>query len=148
MRAERHATPPGGVLIPQVAEVVVVDDESTDATADVAAGLGARVVRTGPRPAGWLGKPWVLDQGIRSATSEWVVCFDADVRPDPIAPAALVAHALTDGAVTWTAKFKRLANDPSSIVSSRPKRAASNSLGVWLNGVGWSNFLALYRSRW
>ncbi|MFC7713789.1 glycosyltransferase [Nonomuraea recticatena] len=39
---------------PAVAEVIVVDDESTDATARVAAGLGAKVVKGEPLPlAGW-----------------------------------------------------------------------------------------------
>jgi len=66
---------------PGVTEGVVVDDESTDATADVAASLGARVVRGAPLPAGWRGKPWALEQGLRAATGDWVVFLDADARP-------------------------------------------------------------------
>ena len=46
--------------------VYLVDDESDDATADIAyktaAGVGASdrlmVIRNGPRPPGWMGKTW------------------------------------------------------------------------------------------
>jgi dolichol-phosphate mannosyltransferase len=72
-----------GALVadPGVAEVVVVDDESSDATADVAAALGARVVRGSPLPAGWAGKAWALQQGIEAAAGDWVVMVDADTEP-------------------------------------------------------------------
>lgn len=68
---------------PQVSEVVVVDDESTDATAAIARSLGARVVAGRPLPPGWVGKPWALQQGLASATGEWVLTLDADVVPHP-----------------------------------------------------------------
>jgi dolichol-phosphate mannosyltransferase len=82
---------------PGVAEIVVVDDESTDATAEVAAASGARVVHGAPLPAGWVGKAWALDQGLRTATSEWVVTLDADTRPSSELPRSLVARARRDG---------------------------------------------------
>ncbi len=66
---------------PQVGDVVVVDDESTDGTAAVARALGATVVEGQPLPAGWVGKPWALQQGLEAATGEWVVTLDADVVP-------------------------------------------------------------------
>ena len=65
---------------PGVAEVVVVDDESTDATAAIAAEAGAKVVAGRPLPSGWVGKAWALHQGIDVATGEWVVLLDADRR--------------------------------------------------------------------
>lgn len=75
---------------PQVAEVIVVDDCSSDATAAVAARAGARVVRGAPCPPGWVGKPWALEQGLAAATGEWLLCLDADVRTRPGLVAALL----------------------------------------------------------
>ena len=68
---------------PQVSEVVVVDDESSDGTAEIARAAGARVVMGRSLPAGWVGKPWALQQGLEAATSEWVVTLDADVVTRP-----------------------------------------------------------------
>ncbi len=82
---------------PQVSEVVVVDDESTDATAALARAAGARVIAGRPLPAGWVGKPWALQQGLEAATSEWVVALDADVVPRPGFAGALVEAAGLNG---------------------------------------------------
>lgn len=78
---------------PLVAEVIVVDDESSDATAEVAARRGARVVTGRPLPDGWVGKPWALQQGLRAATAEVVLTLDADTRPRPGLVGALLAAA-------------------------------------------------------
>ena len=42
---------------PTVTEVIVVDDESSDDTSELAARLGATVLPGAPLPAGWVGKP-------------------------------------------------------------------------------------------
>jgi dolichol-phosphate mannosyltransferase len=68
---------------PDVAELLVVDDCSTDATADVARAGGAQVLDGAPLPAGWCGKPWALEQGLHATTGEVVVFLDADARPRP-----------------------------------------------------------------
>ena len=81
---------------PTVTEVLVVDDESSDVTPALAARLGATVVTGAPLPAGWVGKPWALDQGVRSARGEWVVTMDADVEPARGLPGALVERAMRD----------------------------------------------------
>jgi dolichol-phosphate mannosyltransferase len=76
---------------PDVHEVLVVDDQSTDATATVALKAGARVVSGAPLPPGWRGKAWALTQGLEAASGEWVVFLDADTRPRVGLVGALVA---------------------------------------------------------
>jgi dolichol-phosphate mannosyltransferase len=87
----------GLVADPQVGEVVVVDDESSDATAAEAAAAGAQVVRGRPLPDGWVGKPWALQQGLEAAGGHWLVTLDADVAPRPGLVGALVAAAERGG---------------------------------------------------
>jgi len=82
------------VADPDVHEVLVVDDHSTDATAAVATARGARVLPAPPLPPGWVGKPWALQHGLEQATGDVVVTLDADVLPDPGLVRAL-AGALT-----------------------------------------------------
>jgi len=67
----------------QGAEVVVVDDRSSDGTAALARSLGARVVVGAELPPGWVGKPWALQQGLEAASGDVVVSLDADTRAAP-----------------------------------------------------------------
>ncbi len=67
------------------AEVIVVDGGSSDATADVALGAGARLVRA-PR-----GRGRQLGAGAAVATGEWLVFLHADTRLDPGWAPALAA---------------------------------------------------------
>jgi glycosyltransferase involved in cell wall biosynthesis len=74
-----HKTlPPLRARFPQ-AEVIVVDDGSTDATAAIAAAAGARVLSS-PYP---MGNGAAIKRGARAATGEVLVFMDADGQHDP-----------------------------------------------------------------
>ena len=86
-------------LAPQV-RVVVVDDASSDTTADVARTAGAMVVTAPPLPQGWSGKLWAVSEGIRSQSAnppEYWLLTDADIVHPPGAVSDLVARARTGG---------------------------------------------------
>jgi len=77
--------------------VYVVDDCSTDGTADVATRLGAQVVNGKPREPGWAGKVWAMRQGLEATQPSGYVLFtDADIAWDKGALKDLVDSARTD----------------------------------------------------
>lgn len=68
-------------LKPQCApgdEILVIDDHSTDNTAEVARRFGATVVTSAERPDGWTGKTWACRQGAQAARNELLLFVDAD----------------------------------------------------------------------
>jgi 4,4'-diaponeurosporenoate glycosyltransferase len=69
--------------LPAGLDVVVVDDGSTDGTADVARALGARVVVAEPPPDGWTGKAWACATGAMGTHAARLVFLDADVVVEP-----------------------------------------------------------------
>ena len=77
--------------LPRDVEVLVLDDGSSDGTADLVRAAGFRVLEGAPLPEGWLGKPWACQQLADAATGEVLVFVDADVVLAPGAVAATVA---------------------------------------------------------
>jgi chlorobactene glucosyltransferase len=89
------------------AEVIVVDDGSTDATAVILARLATefpalQVVTGEPMPEGWVGKPWACAQGASRARGEWLLFTDADSRHAERASASTLAFARANRADALT----------------------------------------------
>ena len=66
--------------------VIVIDDQSSDSTADVAKRSFSgdlRVLLGKELPEGWVGKLWALEQGRQVATTELIVLLDADIELAP-----------------------------------------------------------------
>ena len=72
-------------------EVVVVDDESQDATAVVARSVGAVVLPAAGRPPGWTGKAWACHVGAEASTGDLLLFLDADTTLAPDALDGLLA---------------------------------------------------------
>ena len=85
--------------------VVVVDDESSDATVDNALRAGSaaphfRLSQAAPRPVNerWVGKNWACSKAVEQLSSEWLLFIDADVRLKPDALQRALAQALDEQA--------------------------------------------------
>lgn len=70
---------------PEIAEILVVDDQSSDATAGVVRGYLERIpklrlLETGGLPEGWVGKNHALWVGVQHANCPWLLFTDADAR--------------------------------------------------------------------
>jgi 4,4'-diaponeurosporenoate glycosyltransferase len=73
-------------------EIIVVDDQSSDATAAIAEAHHCRVVRSADLPPGWYGKPWACQQGAAVALGDQLFFLDADVVLERSTLARLTAH--------------------------------------------------------
>jgi glycosyltransferase involved in cell wall biosynthesis len=133
---------------PEIAEILVVNDQSTDSTASVVRSLlekipNLRLLEAGQLPDGWVGKNHALWVGVQEAKCPWLLFTDADAvhqrdsvcRSFQIAKehdAALVSFSPEQIADTWYEKalipfiYLRLAkrysyeqvNDPKSPVAA------------------------------
>lgn len=87
-----------GFLAQPADEILLLDDGSTDGTADLIRGIlptnpRLRFVRGAELPAGWVGKPWACHQLAAAATGDTLVYCDADVLLAPGALEAVLAEA-------------------------------------------------------
>lgn len=83
---------------PEVGEVIVANDQSTDRTGAILAELALRIPKvkilsTHELPAGWTGKNYAASLGAASATGDWLLFTDADTYHLPGAARRALADA-------------------------------------------------------
>lgn len=83
---------------PDVSEIIVVNDQSTDRTSEILAELGRQLPQlktldAPDLPAGWIGKTHALWIGAQAARGEWLLFTDADVTHLPGSTARALADA-------------------------------------------------------
>jgi glycosyltransferase involved in cell wall biosynthesis len=84
---------------PEIKEIIVIDDQSSDRTAAALRQLSSRyaqlrVLETTELPGGWVGKNHAVSLGAAQATGDWLLFTDADGVHLP----GSTAHALADAA--------------------------------------------------
>ena len=77
---------------PEIAEILVINDQSTDKTAEIVRGLmtsisNLRLLETQGVPEGWVGKNHAVALGASEATNPWLLFTDADAEHEPGAAA-------------------------------------------------------------
>ena len=84
-------------------EIVVVDDRSRDATAQIVERVAredarVKLVRITELPPGWLGKSNACERGARASSGEWILFTDGDIHLAPDVLARALAHAANEQA--------------------------------------------------
>ena len=83
-------------LANQAAHLLVVDDHSSDRTAEIARQHGAMVIEAGALPSGWSGKLWAISEGLKHTATlapDYLLFTDADIVHSPNNIADLVSRA-------------------------------------------------------
>jgi len=116
-------------LTVRVGEVVVVDDDSRDATAAVARAAGATVLPAGEPPAGWTGKAWACHVGAQATSGDLLLFLDADTRLAPDALDGLVEVHDQHGGLVSVQPFHAVVRPYEQL------SAYFNAVGVLASGV-------------
>ncbi len=137
--AARIATCVAAARVQDVAELLVLDDESGDDTGELASAAGARVLHGTALPEGWLGKTHACAQLAAAADrgNDVLVFLDADVLLAPGAVAATVALLESSGLALVSPHPRQVAVTPAerlvqpllqwSILTFLPLRLAERS---------------------
>jgi hypothetical protein len=141
-------------------EILVLDDSSSDGTADLVKAMTeddhrVRVLTGGPLPNGWWGKPWACQQLADAATGSVLVFVDADVVLAPHAVASAVTLLRWTGLDLVSPYPRQVAGTVSerlvqpllawSILSFLPLRAAERSARPSLSAAN-GQFLVVDRA--
>jgi len=139
---------------PEIAEILVVNDQSTDKTAELVRGLMARIpqlrlLETHGVPTGWVGKNNAVYLGAQEAKGAWLLFTDADAELEACATAralqisqesnaALVSFSPEQVTQTWYEKalipfvYGRLAKHFSYEAVNNPDSPAAAANGQFL----------------
>jgi glycosyltransferase involved in cell wall biosynthesis len=139
---------------PEIKEIIVIDDQSSDRTAAALRQLSSRyaqlrVLETTELPGGWVGKNHAVSLGAAQATGDWLLFTDADGVHLPGSTAHALADAAESGADlvsyspeqethTWCEKalipfvYTRLAHKYSYAQVNHPDSPAAAASGQYL----------------
>ncbi|MBM3143063.1 MAG: glycosyltransferase [Chloroflexi bacterium] len=103
-------------------EILVLDDNSTDSTAELVEGMAAkderiRLIKGEPLPEGWAGKPFACCQLAEKARGSWLLFVDADTTHAPYMLRSTLALALE-------LKPSLLSGFPRQMAESLPEKIA------------------------
>ena len=103
-------------------EIIVLDDNSSDNTADIVQGMAAtdnriQLSKGEPVPEGWAGKPFACYQLAKKAKGSWLLFTDADTRHRPHMLRSILALALE-------LKPSMLSGFPRQLATSLPQKVA------------------------
>lgn len=86
----------------QKSEIIIVNDNSSDNTAECAKAIASnsnknvQIINGTEPPSGWSGKLWALRQGINVSSGEWLLFTDADILHNQNVWSGLVSKALSE----------------------------------------------------
>jgi glycosyltransferase involved in cell wall biosynthesis len=88
---------------PEIMEIIVINDQSTDGTASALQDLSSRIAKlrvleTDGLPGGWVGKNHAVSLGAAQATGDWLLFTDADGVHLPGSTVRALADAAENGA--------------------------------------------------
>lgn len=107
-------------------EILVVDDHSSDKTAELAKMFKVQVIKTPERPKNWTGKNWPCWIGANAATGDYLLFTDADTRHTP--------HSLEKALEFFNSK-------KADLISAPPFHSCKN---IWEKALGFFHLLPLF----